>query len=163
MKIDYLRDPTQSLLVKDQMADILREDILNGELKPGDVIVEGKYAARLKVAQSSIREALNVLVAQGLVQKEAGRSTRVTRLSIQDVVNMYQVRAVLEGLAARLIVEKKSDLSDVDQIIADMRSAIACQNWKAYRERDLRFHLLLSEKSENSFLLEQLKRVIIPL
>jgi DNA-binding GntR family transcriptional regulator len=56
-------------MVKDSVAAILREEIISGRLQPGDRIIEGKWAVRLGVAQTSIREALNRLMTEGFVEK----------------------------------------------------------------------------------------------
>jgi DNA-binding GntR family transcriptional regulator len=152
-----------SPLVKDSLASLLREEIIAGRLAPGERIIEGKWASKLNVAQASIREALNILAAEGFVQRGRGRSARVIELSAEDVVQIYEMRSALETLAARLIMRKRPDLSDLDQAIADMRSAALCNNVRAFYERDIRFHLLLAEKAGNRFLEQELRRLIIPL
>jgi DNA-binding GntR family transcriptional regulator len=149
--------------VKGSIAGILREEIVSGRLAPGEQIVEGRWAAKLKVAQASIREALNILAAEGFVQKELGRSARVTALSEEDVIQIHQVRTSLESLAARLVAVRMPDLSEFEQALADMHSAVQCGNVRTYCERDLYFHLLLCEKSGNRFLLEHVRRLIVPL
>lgn len=151
------------LMVKDNVAAILREQIVEGHLNPGDRIVEGKWAAKLGVAQASIREALNILGAEGFVQRGPGRCARVTQLSDEDVAQIYEVRASLEGLAARLVAQKKPDLGGLDQILADMRSAADRQNIRAFYERDLQFHIHVCRQSGNRFLEQDVRRLIVPL
>src|SRR5215475_5790329 len=97
-------DPARALL-KENVAERLREEILAGRIVPGEKIVEGKWAREYGVAQISVREALNILVAQGFVTKGHGRSARALKLEKEDIIHIYQVRGVLEGLAARLIAE----------------------------------------------------------
>lgn len=149
-------------LVKHQLAAHLREEILGGKLRPGDTIAETQWAPRLGVAQASVREALNILANEGLIQKEPGRSARVTMLTQQDVAHAYQVRAVLEGLAARLVTEKQPDLRDLEQTIIDMRSAAEQNDLRATIERDLAFHLLLCEKSGNPVLADHARLLLVP-
>src|SRR5712692_5521759 len=108
--------------VKGNVAAILREEIISGRLNPGERIVEGRWGAKLKVAQASVREALNILAAEGFVQKELNRSASVTVLSDEDVVQVYEVRTSLESLAARLVATRRPDLRELDQVIADMHS-----------------------------------------
>jgi DNA-binding GntR family transcriptional regulator len=151
------------LMVKDNVAAILREHILQGRLNSGDRIVEGKWAAKLGVAQASVREALNILGAEGFVQKGPGRCARVTQLSDEDVAQIYEVRASLEGLAARLVVQKKADLSGLEQILADMTAAAERQNMRAFYDRDLQFHMLVCHQSGNRFLEQDLRRLVVPL
>lgn len=148
--------------IKTSLASNLRERILAGELQPGDIISETRWAPILGAAQASVREAINLLVAEGLVRKEAGRSARVTRLTEADVAQAYQVRAVLEGLACRLLATRKVDISPLDRLIAEMKNAASRNNLRAAIEFDLSFHLRLAELSGNAFLAQQARQLLIP-
>lgn len=150
-------------LIKETVAAALREEIISGRLEPGKAVVERNWASRLGVAQTSIRAGLNILESEGFVQRGAGRSLRVTSISTEDVVHMFQVRIALEALAARLLAERRPDLSQLDQIVADMRSAVDCRNLQAFYERDLRFHLTCCRLSGNLVLEQTLRRLLIPL
>lgn len=163
VKVPGFQSPASPHLVKESIASILRERITSGELRPGEIIVEGRWARQLDVAQASVREAINILVAEGFLQKEASRSATVTRLRWGDVVQMYQVRASLEGLAARLIAEKGDDLADLDEAIARMRAAGETGVVRSLVERDTAFHLLLCRKSGNPFLIESARKLLLPL
>ena len=66
------------LLVKDNLAAYFREEIISGRFAPGEKIVEVKWAKLLKISQTSVREALNILLAEGFVQKGSGRTAQVT-------------------------------------------------------------------------------------
>jgi DNA-binding GntR family transcriptional regulator len=149
--------------IKDRLAQTLRDEIVTGCLAPGERIVENKWAARQGVAQASVREAINILAAEGFVHKDSGQSARVTLLTEDDVRQIYQLRANLESFAAKLLTERLCDLTEFEQILADMRSAIECRNIAAYYERDLRFHLLICERSGNRFAAQALKALIVPL
>lgn len=150
-------------MVRDSVALRLRDQIIGGQLRPGERIVEGTWAKRLGVAQSSIRDAINALAAEGFVAKDSGRGARVTELSSEDVSNIYHLRAALEGLAARFLVERGADLKDLQQLLADMKAALDQENIAAFYERDLRFHMLIAERSGNKYLEQALRRVIVPL
>jgi len=150
-------------MVKEGLATTLRQAIISGALQPGKPIVEGKWARKLNVAQTSIREALNILVNEGFVQKEPGRSATVTVLNATDLAHIYRVRGRLESLAARLVVEAKPDLSDLEQAIADMRAAAECGNAEEFYRRDFAFHLLVCQKSGNPFLEQSVRRLVGPL
>src|ERR1700753_3448368 len=151
------------LLVKDNLAAYFRQEIIMGKRAPGEKIVEIKYAKQLKLSQPAVREALNILLAEGFVQKGSGRTAQVTRLTDEDIIHSYELRAVLEGYAARIVAQKKVPLGQLEQTLSDMRSAIECNNVMAFYERDLQFHLLLAEKTGNGMLVQALKRIILPL
>ena len=89
-------------LRKHEIAEQLLAKIVGGKLAPGEQISERTWATRFGVAQASIREAINILAHDGFVTKESGRSARVVSLSEEDVVQLYQVRAGLEGIAGYL-------------------------------------------------------------
>jgi DNA-binding GntR family transcriptional regulator len=158
------KHPQQDLLlVKDNLAAYFREEIISGRFAPGEKIVEVKWSKLLKISQTSVREALNILLAEGFVQKGSGRTAQVTRLSDEDITHSYELRAVLEGYAARVVAQKKMALGELEQTLSDMRSAIECHNLRAFYERDLQFHLQLAEKTGNAMLVQGLKRIIQPL
>jgi DNA-binding GntR family transcriptional regulator len=149
--------------IKGNIAGILREEIISGRLSPGERIAEDRWAAKLRVAKTSLREALNILAVEGFVRKEPNRGAHVTVLSETDAVRIYEVRTSLESLAARLVATSQPDFSELDQTLADMFSAVQSGSTRIYHERDLSFHLLLCEKSGNPFLLDSVRRLIVPL
>lgn len=149
-------------LIKTQIADALRERILQGELQPGEIISETHWGQRLGAAQASVREAINSLVTEGLVRKEPGRSARVTSLTREDVAQAYQVREVLEGLAARQLARQNADLGRLEQAIEAMRDAALKGDLRGAIEADLTFHVRLCELSGNSFLSQQARQLLIP-
>jgi DNA-binding GntR family transcriptional regulator len=150
-------------LIKDNIAAQIRHEIVAGTLAPGEALVEGKWAVKLGVAQASIRAALHILEAEGFVERGSGRSARVTQITGDDIQHNVEVRIALESLAARLVTARGAELGDLDQIVADMRSAVACRNLQAFYERDLRFHLTLCEKAGNPVLTQMLRRLLVPL
>jgi len=160
---EFYTPSTRRPLVKHTLAAFIRKEILQGRLVPGEPIVEVKWARRLNVAQASVREALNILIAEGFVQKQAGRSASVTRLHRKQISQIYEVRSALEGLAARLIVARRSDLADLDDILAEMEAAASSGDIEGFYRADLRFHISFSEKSGNDILVEELRRLIVPL
>lgn len=150
-------------LVKEALAATLRQKILSGAIEPGEVIVEGKWAAQLGVAQGSVREALNILAGEGFVEKVPGRRARVIKLSREDVRQIYSLRSYIEGLAARLVVENQVDHAGMHEAWTEMQQAAASGQVEQLVNADLRFHLLLCEYSGNRFLCEHARRLLVPL
>jgi len=149
-------------LVKRDLADRLRTEIMNGSLPAGDRIVEAKWARKFAVAQGSIREAINILALEGFINKEAGRSARVVHLTEIDVAQLYELRGALEGLAARLAAKTRCDLSQLEFAVAGMRRAASEADCEALLQHDLQFHLHLCELSDNPFIIEQSRRLLVP-
>src|ERR1700724_1325328 len=114
-------NPESRALLKQNLALEIRAEILLGTIAPGEKIIEGRWARHFGVAQVSIREAINILTTEGFVTKGHGRSARVLKLKESDIIHTYQVRGVLEGLAARIVTERKLPLQDLESALATIQ------------------------------------------
>jgi len=84
----------------------LRQEILEGQRVGGERLIEQDLTARFGVARHTLRAALRALAAEGLVRVEPNRGARVARLSVDDIVALYELRTALEVEAARLALER---------------------------------------------------------
>ena len=142
-------------LVKKTLADRLHAQIMKGALPPGARIIEGKWAQQFGVAQGTIREAINILEKDGFVTKESGRSARVVNLTEKDVVELYQMRNAVEGLAANLAAYAQPDFSHLrSKVGLAMRKAAKAKSPGGMLDYDLQFHLELCRLSGNKHLFE---------
>jgi DNA-binding GntR family transcriptional regulator len=149
-------------LVKKTLAERLLTEIMNGTLSPGERIIEGRWAQHFGVAQGTIREAINLLERDGFVTKEGGRSARVTKLTEKDVVQLYQLRGALEGLAANLAAQTQPDFSNLQSIVDGMRRAARTKSAPNMLDWDLKFHLELCNLSGNKHLADYAQRMLMP-
>ncbi|WP_035354962.1 GntR family transcriptional regulator [Edaphobacter aggregans] len=157
--------PTQTKskdLRKHEIAERLLSEIVAGKLAPGEQISERTWANQFGVAQASIREAINILERDGFVTKESGRSARVVNLSDEDVFQLYQVRAGLEGTAGFLAACNGADVSALEAIVNEMRAASNAHDSKTLTDCDLRFHLELARMSGNGHLLNYAQKLLRP-
>lgn len=99
----------------DDLTRILRERILSGDLESGDRLNEVKLAEQYGISRSPVRESLQALAAEGLVQLVAGRGAFVGGLDADEVLELGQVREAIECHAARLITERAS-AADIDEL-----------------------------------------------
>jgi DNA-binding GntR family transcriptional regulator len=150
-------------LLKESIAARLREEILVGRIAPGEKIVEGRWARQYGVAQVSIREALNILTAEGFVTKGHGRSARVLKLGDSDIIHIYQVRGALEGLAARIVVQRSLPLDDLEAALKGIQEAVQKNDLRKVVESVQHFHIHLLEKPGNPVLEEHGRRLVVPL
>jgi DNA-binding GntR family transcriptional regulator len=149
-------------LLKHEIAEQLLSEIVAGKLAPGEQISERTWANQFGVAQASIREAINILERDGFVTKEAGRSARVVNLSAEDVSQLYQVRAGIEGTAGFLAAFNGADVSALQGIVNEMRDASNAHDSKTLTDCDLRFHLELSRMSGNTHLSNFAQKLLRP-
>ncbi|WP_127091045.1 GntR family transcriptional regulator [Aquabacter cavernae] len=99
-----------SIKLIEEIADQIKAKILSGSYLPGERLKQERLAEEFGVSRTPIREALSRLEAQGLVSQPLRRSAVVTKPSLRDVAESFQVRAELEGLTARLAVDGMSDV-----------------------------------------------------
>src|SRR5881394_4192528 len=90
----------------DDIAVVIEEAIVSGELAPGTVLRQEQLSERFKVSRTPIREALRRLAALGLVSFEPNRGVRVRTLSRDELREAFLVRAELESLATELAAER---------------------------------------------------------
>lgn len=92
-----------------QAIERLRDMIVEGELAPGARIVEAELCAQLGISRTPLREALKVLASEGLIELLPHRGARVTEVTAEEIGELFEVIAGLEGLAAELAAERMSD------------------------------------------------------
>lgn len=151
--------------LSEQVLQQIFDAILRGELKPGARLKEGILAREIGVAQGTLREALQQLEYQGLVTKSNRRGTYVTKLSREDVENIYRVRLELEPLAASLAQEKMQEqrYAQLETLLSKMEEASAAGDLVGRCKLDLAFHQLIWTFSENPWLEKALNAICPPL
>jgi DNA-binding GntR family transcriptional regulator len=151
-----VRRPERRVL-REEIRDQLIADILNDRLAPGDRIVETRIAQRFGVSQAPVREALRDLELFGFIVSSPFRGAIVREISVADLVQLYPIRAVLEGLAAREAVSRisEADLKRLEKLIVTMRRTASRGDTRAAVEADFAFHVIIVEASGN-WLLRQI-------
>ena len=141
-------------VLRDEIRDRLIEHILNGKLAPGERIVEMRIAQQFGVSQAPVREALRDLDLLGFVVSSPFRGAIVRQISVEELVQLYPIRAVLEGLAARHAASRinPTTLKKLEGLLATMRTAAARGDHRRAVEADFAFHLTIVEASGNRLL-----------
>lgn len=150
---------------KDQIVISVKNAILAGKLESGDPIVENKIAQQLGVGTPLVREALIELEHQGFVQKVPFKGTVVTKLSRDDVDNIFRLRAELEALAVEWAKEKatEADIDELQRLTEGMKNAAMDLNLPVFYENDLAFHRKVWTIAGNPYLADALEKVVVPL
>ena len=148
-----------------QVADKIRESILDGSLIPGERLVERKLADALGTSQSAIREALIQLELEGHVTKKPNSATFVTDFSQRDLENTIAVRRALEGFAAEEAARLATpvDIQKLEELFQQSQAAVKARDFQKYIRRDLSWHLAMWESTHNDCLVESLRRIVVPL
>ena len=137
--------------VADQVASILRQRILNGELLPGTPLQEVPTAASLGVSRNTMREATRILSLEGLLKRSAHRGVSVARLSVEDVAEIYQVRHLMEIPAVLSARPEDSDvLAELHSALEGYERSVEQADWVRAVRFDLQFHTLVIRFHRNS-------------
>jgi DNA-binding GntR family transcriptional regulator len=140
--------------LREKILDMLRDAIISGEFKPGQPIVESELAARLGVSRAPLREAIQTLSAEGLVEIVPYKGSVVRPLSRRDIEELYSLRAVLETFAIqRIITRRDPDIpTRLRQCFEDMLAAAQADDLKRVNNIDRQFHDLLIALSDHHLL-----------
>lgn len=137
----------------------LHEGIVNGKYPPGESLVETTLAAQFGISRTPVREALRRLEQDGLVER-GSRGMQVSRRSPEQILEIYEVRIILETAAARSAAEKRTplDLMRLEQIHEAMLAA-SPDDPDNLATTNRKFHEVLWAMSHNSTLIDLLKRL----
>lgn len=110
----------------------IKKDILAWHIKPGDCVSEQQLADQLGMSRTPVREALHTLERDGLVTIIPRKGTFVREISVEDIVEIYNLREVIEGLAARLAAPliDQDILAKLDEDFAEIGKLAARNNWQ---------------------------------
>jgi len=152
-----------SLTLSDYLVREISRKILVGELRPGQRLQEAAIAQQTGVSRGPVREALRALQEQGLVTYAPNRGMWVTELSIEDIQEVLDVRAILEGSAARLAAPRlgEAEFAALVAIVARMSGVADHGPPMDLIHLDLEFHHTLSAASGNSRLMQMIASLSI--
>lgn len=137
--------------------DAVLRAIRGGELAPGDRVREAELAAKLGLSRTPVREALRRLEAQGIIEHRPRVGAVVRRLSHSEVVELYEMRVILERTAAEMAAQHATG-AELDEI-ADLNAALALAGAAPgdAAELNARFHQCIALAARNRFLLDALE------
>ena len=135
------------------VADMLRTAIINGQIKPGTPIVETTLAEQLNVSRAPVREAIQTLEADGLIENVPYKGKRVKPLTAKSVEEVYSLREQFEAFAIRRIVETDADVSLLHVHVAAMFAAAETRDFTALMSADEAFHRTLIERANHDLML----------
>jgi len=155
-----LQVPAQSQTRADEAFDCLQTAIVKGELAPGEKIGEVELCSRFNLTRGPLREALGRLESRGLLVRRPHAGVKVVSVSAEELMELYRIREVMEGLAARQAAERMTD-AEIDGLKATLDSheqMIEQARGQAYyqAEGDYDFHHRIATGSRNTKLARML-------
>ena len=141
--------------LRDAVSQAIRGLIADGTLRPGVRIFEEELAERLGVSRGPIREALRRFEEQGVIVTHPNRGSFVVELTPDEIRHLYEMRAVLEAMAVRVVARRnrREDLQQLSRCLTQLRRATRAKDLRRILEADLALHQALWEATGNRFLL----------
>jgi DNA-binding GntR family transcriptional regulator len=141
-------------VLRDEVREAIISAILAGEFQPGDRIVESRVARELGVSQTTIREALREIEQLGMITSHPNRGVTVRPLTRRDVLEMYEMRALLEGYGAGLAASRvtDTDLADLAGLVDEMVQIADAGDMRTMIERDVAFHARICTLADHALL-----------
>jgi DNA-binding GntR family transcriptional regulator len=162
------------LLMSSTLTDVayegLRQKLASGQLRAGQRIVNRTVAKELKVSQTPLREALNRLASEGIVEYVPGAGAFVSKISKQELLDLYDLREHIEPFAAAQAARQITEAEVLDlyglcddwlriarKIRDDKRTSANAAEMARWNDNEERFHSLLLEASRNRWLVRMAK------
>lgn len=137
--------------VRQRVAEVIRNAIINLTLKPGDRLIERELCEMTGVSRTSLRESLRELEAEGLVQNVPYKGLVVATVSVEEARNIYAVRSQLEGLLGREAALKRTDrdIRDLRENFAKVEKVVAARRYRELVTLKSEFYAILMRVTAN--------------
>ena len=147
--------------LREIVSDALRQAIRDGTLPPGERLMEIPLAEELGVSRTPIREAIRILEQEGLVVMIPRRGTYVADMSLKDVTEVFELRSILEELAAELAAERitNEEIEALEQHLVEIGNYMNENNLNKVVQADILFHEILYKASRNDRLVEMINNL----
>ncbi|MDI6601951.1 MAG: GntR family transcriptional regulator [Thermoanaerobacteraceae bacterium] len=144
--------------ISDKVFDLLKNAILSGELKPGERLIERKLSEKLGISRTPVREAIQKLKSQGLAVQLPRKGAVVSMVTPKEVIDVFNIREVLEGLAARLAAENanKRQINQLNRVLNEMEECMALNNEEELENLHIKFHEAIYKVAGNEKLYQML-------
>ena len=128
--------------LRDIVFENLRNAILEGDLKAGKRLMEVQLAEQLGVSRTPIREAIRKLELEGLVVMLPRKGAYVANMSFKDLIDVLEIRASLEGLAACLAAERRrdEDIEELEKVAKEFEKSVRETDIDNVLKKDIEFH-----------------------
>ena len=158
--------PTIALLQSNSLTTVVQQEIeraiLDGEYAPGCKLIEATLAHKLGVSRGPVREAFRMLEEAGLVRNEKNRGVFVRDIPIDEAVEIFDLRAVMDELVGRQLATRISpaQLLELRALVDQMEQAVKADDRHAYHLLNLKFHDRLVEMAGNGKLTAIYRKLI---
>ena len=148
-------EAAQRSLLHQEVVRVIFRSLIQGKIRPGERLVEEQIAAELGVSRSPIRRALVEMSQNGIVDLVPRKGARIKSWSINEIIDFWRFRVLIEGLAVEQAVERMSqeEIDGLLKVMQDLEKAVLADDLEAITDLDLQFHTYIVKTSRNSSLI----------
>jgi len=160
-KINTINDTLNTKSLREQVYEYLRSAMNSGKLLPGSSINPSQMSQQLGISKTPLRDALIQLETEGFVTILPRRGVIVNKITLQDVKSFYEIAGALEAAVVVSVFHElnSSRIEKMKQFNSEMMTAITCEDFDTYYKKNLDFHNVFLELSDN----EALLRLVMPI
>ena len=153
LKDFVIENPT---LIRGQIYDRIKQEILSGNISPGSRLLEGRLAKQVNVSRTPVREALHVLEMEGFLESFPRVGYRVRQITWEEAIEINEIRAVLEPLAARKAIESEDQthIEALKQVLSQLEAAAKRDQMDSFLKYDAEFDEIIVRTSGMKTLLD---------
>lgn len=128
-------------LIKDQIYHQIKKEILSGSISPGSRLLEGRLAKQINVSRTPVREALHILEMEGFLESFPRVGYRVRKITWREAIEINEIRAVLEPLAAKKAIESEDQtyIEELEEVLKKTEMAARQNQIKSFFQYDTEF------------------------
>jgi len=145
----------------EQIRLVIEDGIRSGRLRPGEAVNEAELISQHNVSRTPVREALLQLQAQGLLTSQPRGGMVVSKMTLQQLLAMWELLAELEGFAARLACERMTaeEREELARVHEEARAVVDKEDREGWKTANLKFHEVLYKGARNPYLRDEILRI----
>ena len=153
LKDFVIENPT---LIRGQVYDRIKQEILSGNISPGSRVLEGRLAKQVHVSRTPVREALHVLEMEGFLESFPRVGYRVRQITLEEAIEINEIRAVLEPLAANKAIknEDQTYIDALQEVLSKSEAVAKKGQFHSFLKYDAEFDEIIVKASGMKALLD---------
>lgn len=155
------KNVNQITTIKEQVYNVIKDNILNGYFKPGEKLQENKIAEELNVSRSPVREAIKELIGEGLLESIPNKSITVKKLSNKDIIDIFEFRSMIEKYAINKTISNLTEekVKRLDELIEELEESYNANDFHEYCQVDVSIHNEIIFMSGNMVVYNAIKNI----
>lgn len=130
----------QTVTVADAVADQLRRRLLSGQYRGGEQLRDTDLSQEFGVARPTVRAAVQMLVADGLLERGRGRSAQVRSFTVEDAIDLCRLRRPIEAAAVEMVISQARPLTGMESAVREFSALGDDVSWDVVADHDVAFH-----------------------